>query len=39
MPQITITIDIDEEIGDVSFTIDEVQANGITFRGMPNPEA
>lgn len=30
MPQITITVDIDDEIGDVSMTIDEIHANGIT---------
>jgi hypothetical protein len=32
MPQITITIDIDDEVGDVGITIDEVQAHGVTFR-------
>jgi hypothetical protein len=32
MPQITITIDIDNEVGDVSMTIDEVHANGITVK-------
>ena len=37
MPQIKITIDVDEQIGDVSMTIDEVQANGITIRhGQPH---
>lgn len=29
MAQLTITIDIDEEIGDISVSIDEIQANGI----------
>lgn len=32
MPQIRITIDIDEEVGDVSMTIDEIQANGVQFK-------
>lgn len=32
MPQITITIDIDEEVGDISMTIQEVQANGIEIK-------
>lgn len=32
MPQITITVDIDDEIGDVSMTIDEVHANGINVK-------
>lgn len=31
MPQIVLTIDVDDEIGDVSLSIDEVQANGITI--------
>lgn len=31
MPQVTITIDIDDEIGDVSITIDEIQANGVNI--------
>jgi hypothetical protein len=31
MPQLTITIDIDDEVGDVTMTIDEVHANGITI--------
>ena len=31
MPRIKITINVDEQIGDVSMTIDEVQANGITI--------
>lgn len=30
MPQIVVTIDVDDEIGDVSLTIDEVQAHGVT---------
>jgi len=29
MPQIKITIDIDDQIGDVSMTIDEIHADGI----------
>lgn len=32
MPQITITIDIDEEVGDISMTIKEVQANGVEIK-------
>jgi hypothetical protein len=32
MPQITITVDIDEEVGDVSLTIDEIHANGVQFK-------
>lgn len=31
MPQVTITIEIDDEVGDISFSIDEVKANGVTF--------
>ena len=29
MAQIKITVDIDDAIGDISISIDEVQANGI----------
>lgn len=39
MLQFTITIDIDETTGDISSTIDEVQANGSTSRDMPNTDA
>jgi hypothetical protein len=35
MPQITITIDFDDEVGDVSMTIDEVHADGITVSRTP----
>lgn len=35
MPQITITVDIDEEVGDVRMTIDEIHANGITVTRNP----
>lgn len=39
MPQIRITVDIDEEVGDVSMTIDEIHADGIQFkRGLTRPE-
>lgn len=39
MPQIRITVDIDEEVGDVSMTIDEIHANGIQFkRDLNRPE-
>ena len=35
MPQITITIDIDEEVGDVTMSIEEVQAHGVKItRGQ-----
>ncbi|WP_310907973.1 hypothetical protein [Natrinema sp. 1APR25-10V2] len=30
MPQITITIDIDDDVGDVQMTVDEIHADGIT---------
>ena len=39
MPQLTITIDIDDEIGDVSMTIDEVHANGITVKRQTADDA
>ena len=38
MPQITITVDIDEEVGDISMSIDEVQANGISIRRERAPD-
>lgn len=35
MPQITITIDIDEEVGDVMMTIEEIEAHGVKItRGQ-----
>lgn len=39
MPHITLTIDIDDETGEVSVSIDEVDANGITFRRLQTPDA
>jgi len=38
MPQITITVDIDDEVGDVTMTIDEVHANGITVKRNTSDE-
>lgn len=39
MAQITITIDVDDQIGDVSMSIDEVHANGVTItRNRHNDE-
>ena len=38
MPQITITVDIDDEVGDISMSIDEVQANGIAIRREQAPD-
>lgn len=31
MPQITVTIDIDEEVGDVRIDIDEIHADGLSM--------
>jgi hypothetical protein len=31
MPQITITVDIDEEVGDVQIDIDEIHADGLSM--------
>lgn len=31
MPQVTITIDVDDEIGDISITVDEIQAHGVNI--------
>lgn len=32
MAQITITIDIDDRIGDISMTIEEIHANGVEIK-------
>lgn len=39
MAQVTITIDVDDEIGDVSLTIEEVKANGITVKRSRNDDS
>lgn len=35
MPQVTLTIHIDDEVGDISISIEEIQADGVTItRGQ-----
>lgn len=38
MPQITITVDIDDEVGDISLSIDEVRANGVSIQRERTPD-